>query len=636
MANIISSKIADFIIKFPPFDKLKTEEVIRLSEEAEVLYFKVGETVFKQKEKAKPFIYFLKEGQVLLREIEDTEKKLVDICDEGELFGVRAMLTGNPYVFEAYCKEESLVYGFPLSVFKPIVESNNNVSLFFASGLASGQKSTDSNSFQKQNKNNKISDFLSWQKPLDELNEPLLLVKSNSSIRSAALKMTDETSDGLIVTDEEGKPLGIVTDTDFRVKVAGGAYSIEDPISKIMSTDLISKPIGLPLAEYLISMLKHNIKHLLITKGNDVAGIFSQQTLFSHLQFNPFSILYNIESAENVEKLCYQRDKVDQFLEYYLEQNIKTSVISQLITTINDALIKKAIQFAISELEKEKYYGPDVAFAWLSLGSEGREEQLLRTDQDNAIIFGNVNAAQLNYTREYFIQLARRVNDILHQAGFEYCPANMMAGNPDWCLSISEWKDRFGGWIHTPEKEALLLSTIFFDYRYVYGDTELVGKLDAFLNKEIQANKIFLNFLAKNATKNPAPLSFFKNLVVERSGSHKEEFDLKARAIMPLTDIARLLCLEAGNSTIKNTVERYRFLAEQDKSRKALFLQALQAYEFLMHFRASQGIRNNDSGRFIPIKEISKFDRQVLRNSFEPISDLQQMIELRFQLNYFS
>ncbi|MBK6266556.1 cyclic nucleotide-binding domain-containing protein [Marivirga sp. S37H4] len=636
MANIISSKIADFIVRFPPFDSLKTDEISSLSEEAEVLYFKKGESVFKHKEKARPFIYFLKEGQVLLRETVDAQKKLIDICDEGELFGVRAMLTGNPYVFEAFCQEESLVYAFPLSVFKPIVESNNNVSLFFASGLASGQKPTGLNTLYRQSDPDKVSDFLSWQKPLEELSEPLLLVKSNTTIKSAALEMTAKASNGIVVTNEEGKAVGIVTDTDFRAKVAGGTFSIEDPVSTIMSTNLIAKQLGLPLAEYLISMLKHNIKHLLITKEEEVVGVFSQQTLFSHLQFNPFSILYNIESAENVEKLCFHRNNVDHFLRYYLEQNIKTAVISQLITTINDALIKKAIQFSLAALDEEKYYRPDVPFAWISLGSEGREEQLLRTDQDNALIFGNVNAAQLNYTREYFIQLARRVNGILFQAGFAYCPANMMARNPDWCLSISEWKNRFEGWIHSPEKEALLLSTIFFDYRYIYGEEELVQMLNSFLKNEVQSHKIFLNFLAKNATKNPAPLSFFKNFVVERSGVHKEEFDLKARALMPLTDIARVLCLEAGNVTIKNTVERYRFLAEQDKSRKELYLQAAQAYEFLMHFRASEGIRNNDSGRFILIKQISKFDRQVLRNSFEPINELQQMIELRFQLNYFS
>ncbi|GAA5034876.1 hypothetical protein GCM10011506_28930 [Marivirga lumbricoides] len=636
MANIISSKIADFVAKFPPFNVLEKEQIKRLSEEAEVLYFKKGQFVFKQNQKAKPFIYFLKEGQVQLREEVSKEKRLVDVCDEGELFGVRAMLTGNPYVFEAYCEEESLVYAFPLSIFKPIVESNNKVSLFFASGLASGQKPDSFNSIALHQNSGTITDFLSWQKPLEELSAPLLLVGSETSIKSAALKMTAKATDGIVVIDEAGKAKGVVTDTDFRRKIASGTINIDDPVSKIMSVNLITKKPGLPLAEYLLTMLKNNIKHLLITQEDEVIGILNQQTLFSQLQFNPFSILYSIETAESVEKLCLNRNKVDYFLKYYLEQNINISVISKLITTINDALIKKAINFALIELNEKKHYQPDVPFAWISLGSEGREEQLLKTDQDNALIFGEVSAPQLNYVKEYFLQLARRVNDILFQAGFAYCPANMMAGNPEWCLSISEWKNRFKGWIHSPEKEALLLSTIFFDYRYVSGDQQLVKKLNTFLKSEVQANKIFLNFLAKNATKNPAPLSFFKNLVVERSGAHKEEFDLKARALMPLTDIARVLCLEAGNIEIKNTVERYRFLANEDVSRKELYLQAAQAYEFLIHFRALEGIRNSDSGRFIIINQITKFDRQVLRNSFEPIYLLQQMIELKFQLSYFS
>ncbi|SMG48874.1 CBS domain-containing protein [Marivirga sericea] len=636
MANIISSKIADFIIRFPPFDKVAREEIIRLSEEAEVLYFKKGQLVFQQKEKAKPFIYFLKEGEILLNENRDKKKVLIDACDEGELFGVRAMLTGNPYVFEAFCQEESLVYAFPLSIFKPILESNKDLSLFFAAGLASGQKPSGFQAIYQQNKEAGGADFLSWQRPVEELSEPLICVKPTVSIEEAAREITAKSSNALIVKDEQGKAVGIVTDTDFRAKVGGGIALISDPITKIMSIQLISKELGLPLAEYVISMLKQNVKHLLITKNEEVYGIFSQQSLFSQLQLNPFSILYSIEAADSLEKLCSYRNEVASFLKYYLQQNLKISVLSQLITTINDALIKKAIKFAIAALEEEKYLKPDVDFAWISLGSEGREEQLLQTDQDNAIIFGEVDAAQLNYTREYFIQLGRRVNDTLHQAGFEYCPANMMAGNPDWCLTISEWEKRFQGWIRTPEKQALLMATIFFDYRYIYGDQGLVERLDKHLKTEIKSNRIFLNYLAKNATQNPAPLSFFKNLIVERSGAHKEDFDLKGRALMPLADIARVLCLEAGNITIKNTVERYLFLAQQDKSRKEVFIDAVQAYELLQHFRASEGIRNDDSGRFIPIKEISKFDRQVLRNAFEPIYALQQMIELKFQLNYFN
>ncbi|WMN07290.1 DUF294 nucleotidyltransferase-like domain-containing protein [Marivirga arenosa] len=636
MANIISSKIADLIVRFPPFDKLEKEELNKLSEEAEVLYFKAGETVFKQKEKAQPFIFFLKEGQVLLRETDGQEKKLVDICDEGELFGVRAMLTGNPYVFEAYCEEESLVYAFPLSIFKPIVDANNQVSLFFAAGLASGQKGAPQHTISSHNYRNTGSDLLSWQKPLNEFKESLILINSSASIQSASQKMTTHSANCAVITDEKQRAVGIITDTDLRVKVVSTALSVQESVSKIMSTDLVTKEKGLPLAEYIISMMKHNIKHLIITEKEKVIGIFSQETLFSQLRSNPFAIIYSLESSENVEQLCYHRNKVDQFLQYYLEQNIKTSVVSQLITTINDSLIKRAIQLAISDMESEKYYKPKVAFAFISLGSEGREEQLLRTDQDNAIIFENVDAAAINYTREYFTQLGRKVNKILFESGFDYCPADMMAGNPNWCLTLSEWKNRFSGWIHSPEKEALLMSTIFFDYRYIYGKQKLTKELDQFLQKEISSNKIFLNFLAKNATKNPAPLSFFKNLIVERSGKHEKEFDLKARAMMPLTDIARVLCLEAGNVNNKNTIERYLFLAENDNSRKELYMQAAQAYEFLSQFRAIEGMRNQDSGRFIPINEITKFDRQLLRNSFEPIYDLQQMIELRFQLNYFS
>jgi CBS domain-containing protein len=275
-----------------------------------------------------------------------------------------------------------------------------------------------------------------------------------------------------------------------------------------------------------------------------------------------------------------------------------------------------------------------VAFCWLSLGSEGREEQLLRTDQDNALLYADVPEAESANVKQYFLQLAQHVNDTLHACGFVYCPADMMARNPNWCLSLSEWQQQFKRWIQTPDEKAVLYSTIFFDYRPVYGDYSLAEALTTSIYQHLQVEGLFLPILAKNALTNPAPLSFFRSFVVERSGEHKNEFDIKSRAMMPLADAARVLSLHHKLSGLNSTIKRYKKLALLEPNNAALFEEAAMAYEILMRFRATDGFKHQDSGRFIQPEALNKIERLSLKSAFKPIEDLQALLKTRFQLSY--
>jgi CBS domain-containing protein len=258
------------------------------------------------------------------------------------------------------------------------------------------------------------------------------------------------------------------------------------------------------------------------------------------------------------------------------------------MSEINDSLIARAVQLAFKKLDKQDLDRPKADFCWLALGSEGREEQLLRTDQDNALIFEDVPKEDYESTKDYYLKLSKIVTDILNECGFEYCPAEMMASNPRWCLSLSEWERQFDDWIYRPGKEEVMFTTIFFDYRPIYGKMELSKQLTDSIYKSISNQDIFLGHLAKNALQNPAPLSFFRNFVVERSGEHKDEFDIKARAMMPLTDAARLLILEARQYGINNTFQRFDHMAKLEPQNAELYEQAADAYEILMRFRALQ------------------------------------------------
>jgi len=324
------------------------------------------------------------------------------------------------------------------------------------------------------------------------------------------------------------------------------------------------------------------------------------------------------------------REKADNLLQKYIAQEVSMDYISTMITAVNDALLQQLIDITTVNLGQ-----PPCAFAWLALGSQGRGEQLLRTDQDHALVFEDGDTPEQNTARRnYFLTLANTVAQQLERFGFEQDAADIGANHAQWCLSLQEWKQLFSRWIQVPDEENILLSTIFFDFRPVYGDASLASSLAAHLFEAMQKSHLFLPILAKNAMANPAPLSFFRNFVVERSGEHKDAFDLKLRAMLPLVDAGRVLILHHKMAGINNTSARFRKLAEVDANNSQLLEEAAEAYAFLSATRARFGLKIGNTGRYININELSKLQRQQLRNIFGTIDELQKLMRVRFQTAY--
>jgi CBS domain-containing protein len=216
--------------------------------------------------------------------------------------------------------------------------------------------------------------------------------------------------------------------------------------------------------------------------------------------------------------------------------------------------------------------------------------------------------------------------------GYEFCPADMMASNPKWCLSLSEWKRQFNNWITKPTEDAIMLCTIFFDYNFVYGEKELVAKLSKSIFKSINSFEIFLNFLGRNALKNPPPLGFFRQFLMEQDGNHKDQFDLKSRALMPLIDAARLITLSHNIKDKNNTISRFHKLAKIEPQNKDLYLSCADSFKILLHYRTEQGLKNNDSGRYINLNTLTKLEKLKLKGCFKPIKDIQDLLNIRYNL----
>jgi CBS domain-containing protein len=610
-----------------------------VSENVVIRYLQPNEVIFIQKDSPKKYFYVVHDGAIHLTRSIDNDEHLVDVCDEGDLFGVRPLMVNDHYLLSARANEETLLFAINFESIKSLIQKYPSVAWYFAQNFAAGiqNKFVESQKHSFRNRLiNEIPDYLVEVQSVKPMRNPVTCA-ADETVQNAAILMSENNVGSIIIVNASQHPIGILTDRDLRNKVVTGKFALSTQVSEIMTTPVITMQPGVTISDFQVEMMKYGIHHLCITEnGNSnsrIIGVISQHDILVAQGNNPAILIREVSRSNNPAALKRIREKAEKMLYQYLVQDVSMKFISKVMTEINDSIISRAIELAQEELHNAGQKKPDVKWCWMALGSEGREEQLLRTDQDSALVFENVPVQQGEYVQQYFLSLAQKTTIILKYCGFEDCPANMMASNPQWCMSVEQWENQFSQWIREPTEKNVMLCTIFFDFRPIVGDRSLTERLTKHIIETIESKSIFLNFLAKDAVENPPPLTFFRQFMVEKSGAHKDAFDIKARAMMPLTDAARILILNAKMPGINNTLHRFEKLAELEPQNKELYEEAASAYKILMRYRALQGIKNQDDGRyFIPAK-LSKVERLDLRNSFRPISDLHELLKVRFQLS---
>ena len=635
MKNTISERVADFLKAYPPFSNLLKAQLEKLSQEVTIIYKEKDSFVFKVDESAHIQFYVVHKGAVALWNKE--EKAVLDICDEGDIFGLRPLMANENYRLTAKSEEETILYAIPIEKFKPYIKENRRVADFLVESFASNTR----NPYDKSNRGQLLGD--SFQSKTGN-SSPLLdlqLVEFSKNIESASEQTTIKTiaqrmtskGIGAMLIEKEGLPQGILTDKDIRNKIATGDYSITAKAKNIMSSPVITYPPKLTITQAQMAMMKSNISHLVLTEDGTVnskaVGILSKHDVMLSLGNNPAVLVKAIKRTNTVQEIKPLRNGVMNLLRGYLEQNIPMTLTSKIISELNDACIKKVVELSLAQMEEE----PPVPFAWLAMGSQGRSEQLLHTDQDNALLFADVPKSKFEATRNYFLKLAQIITKSLNTIGYEYCPADMMASTPKWCNSLSGYQKMTTKWIVNPGPDEVLLSSIFFDYNRSYGDKILVSKLSQHIFNTVEEYPIFLTHLAAGALTNPSPTGFFRQFLVEQDGKHKDFFDLKLRALMPLVDAARVLILSRNVPDISNTWERYEKMAELEPNNKELFLACSYATKALLRFRTKQGLQNNDSGRYINLEQLNKEEKMKLKRTFKTIKEIQEVLNVRFMVS---
>ncbi|MFB0910327.1 MAG: DUF294 nucleotidyltransferase-like domain-containing protein [Flavobacterium sp.] len=639
MKNSIAERIADFLKNHPPFLNLSMLDLIAISKESQVVYLEKNQVLFNVNDQPHSYFYIVKDGAVGLSIYYDEKEILIDKCDEGDILGLRPFFAKDNYLMDAMAREESLLYAIPIATFKPYVFQNPKVSEFLLESFASNTR----NPHDKENKGKLISENVIYNEPDAVMQYFKSISYTENPITATgkeAVKCIAETmvkyKIGSVIIEKNHLPIGIITDKDLRSKIATGMFAVNATADQIMSAPVITVPVNRSVAEIQLLMMQHNIGHLCVTSDgtpeSEIIGIISEHDVFTAQANNPGVLVKQTKRAQTPLELKAIRENLTKLIVNALYENIPIAHICQIVGEVNTAVTKRAIELSILKMEKE----PPVRFAWLNIGSQGRREQLLLTDQDNALVFQDVAADSHDEVKKYFIHLAKNVTHMLSVVGYELCPAEMMASNPLWCKSEKEWKEQYTTWIHNPREKGILMCSIFFDYDFIYGDKELVATITETVFKNINNNQIFFAYLGGDALKNPPPLSFFRQFLVEKDGEHKDEFDIKGRGLMPLIDAARLLCLHQKIIGVNNTFLRFEKLAALEPQNATIYKACSDAFSILQKFRTEEGFASNSNGRYLDLNKLSKLDKLKLKNAFHPIHDIQEILKTRFQLTYFT
>ena len=425
-----------------------------------------------------------------------------------------------------------------------------------------------------------------------------------------------------------------MTDNDLRTKVLAAGLSPEVAVAGIMTQPVHTVPLTADAFDALLTMSRNGVSLLVVVEGDHMAGIISEHDLQMEAGSSPLQVIDAIRRTTSLDTLIGMRYKIDSVLEMMLRQGGPVKQLVALVTELNDRLTIRIIELVEEEMAREGLGPPPVPYGWLALGSEGRREQTLHTDQDNALFFAPEPDCDETECKQWFLQFAQRVVGYLVRSGIPECPGGIMASNPEWCQPEDLWLDKFLGWIKDPSPQPILMASIFFDFRPIYAGTNFPYLLEDQLLKAIRKSGLFMRFMAKNALINRPPLSLLRRFVVEKSGEHKNKFDLKQRGLTPVVDAARVLSLSLGIKS-QNTLDRLAEINRIGIIDDTFHADLREAYEFLIYLQISRHLdalaQGEKPDNFIDPASLNGLQRKMLKESFAVVRGLQETIEFRFQ-----
>ncbi len=616
-----------FLQGIPPFQLLDQPTLESFANSISLEFYPKGFPILTQGGPASDSLQVVRTGgaKVSMRS-SDSEEIVIDYRSEGDAIGFLSLYSGDRSRTDVTAVEDTTCYLMPREPFLALLEAHPEVREYFHRTFLAKYMDKAFTDMRSRSQLFGSGEKLLFTTAVGDLNtHPVVTASCDISIQAAAQLMSHHGISSLVLVDYDTVPIGIITDRDLRDKVAARGRDTAAPVANIMSTSLIKADAADYCFEALLTMLRHNIHHLLVVDEGRLRGIVTNHDLLLLQGTSPISVVREIEGQTDLDGLVQAAAKVTGIVGLLLKDGAHAGNITRIITEINDRLVRKVIEFALRKL------GPaPLPWCWLAFGSEGRREQTFRTDQDNALVYADPRTPEeAAAARAWFSRFARFMKAGLVRCGFAACPANYMADNPRWNQPLSAWRELFTRWITNPGPEALLHAAIFFDFRGLAGTLSLADELRAHLSRTMRNQSVFYARLAGTVTLHRPPLGFFGGFSVGTAGKHKDKLDLKISALGPIVNIARLCALEAGIPET-GTLDRLAALRPNHPLLSRYGEELGHAFEFLSLLRIQHQYEQIQAGdpadNFIDPESLSTSEKKSLKDAFRLISRVQDLI----------
>ena len=473
------------------------------------------------------------------------------------------------------------------------------------------------------------SDISGLERPLAALGLRAPLACAPTTPLGEALRAMQAAAVGsIVVVDGQHTPIGLFTSSDLLRVAAEGSLPSARAIGELARPAPVLLDISAPAFEAALLMAAHSVRHVVLVDGARLAAVISEHDLAVLQGRSASRIGYAVGAASDRDALVLAAREVYAIALTTVRDGASPRHATALYTALNDMVVRRAIEIELPSA------AIDVPFCWILLGSEGRAEQTLATDQDNAVVFP-AGAGDAEALRSRLLPLAERVNALLADCGIARCPGGIMAGNPAWCLSVAEWQARFANWISDSDGQALLDASIVFDFRPLHGDVELARDLRAWLQRAVSGSPRFLLQLARNALEREPPLGILREFALERGGEHDHTLDLKLHGTSLFVDSARVYALAHGIDAA-GTVARLRAAGEARRWPDGDVAAWVDAFLALQHLRLRTQVMAIDSGQApgnrIDPDLLNPLDRRILLEALRQARRLQQRLALDFRM----
>ncbi|WP_320036272.1 putative nucleotidyltransferase substrate binding domain-containing protein [Halarcobacter sp.] len=604
-----------FIKEIHPFENLTKSQLDNFVDNLDILYLK-KDVIIQEEAKEPEYLYFIIKGIVQ----EKQAGEVVSIYSNYEIFEPMSLIENrskNSFV----TAQETICYILPKDIFIKTIHENETIESFFFQSIS--QKLN----MNMDNEKNKELANLMVAKVKDANVHRAVIVPFETSIFEAVKTIKKEKVPTLLLRDEKDE-IHIVTDSDFREKVILNRMDFDEQVGKISNSGLKYVNENDFLFNAQLLMTKHGLKRLIVKNNtNEIVGIIDQISLSSFFATHTFSVSNEIDKAENLEELKKATQSFSKIIKSLHAKGVKVDFISKLINQLNRKVMNKLFNM----LAPQGLIGKS---ALLVMGSEGRGEQILKTDQDNALVI----ADDCEVSKEEISNFVHNYTETLVDFGFPRCEGNIMVSNPYWCRTFSDFKSLIYEWITQPSGDNFMNLAIFYDAMVASGDRELLTQLKEYIFKIGSTSKTFYMHFAKIIMDFNVPLGFFDGFVFDsKDKDHKNEIDIKKGGIFIIVQSIRTLSLE-HKLMRANTLKRIQELQKVGELDSEFAQEITEAFNFLLTMKLKSNLEKLDKkenvDNYINPEDLNTMEKDLLKDSFKIVNKLKKKLEHHYKLNY--